>query len=64
MSHMNGKEVIRRLTASGWALSRIKGSHHIMSRDGVKVPVPVHGARDIQPGTLASIARITGVKLK
>lgn len=61
---MNGKQIISRLTAEGWSLVRVNGSHHIMSRNGIKVPVPVHGTKDIKPGTLASIARATGVKLK
>ena len=61
---MNGKEVIARLKAAGWALDRIHGSHHILTKAGQAVPVPVHGRRDIGVGLLASIQRQTGVKLK
>ncbi|MDR1062666.1 MAG: type II toxin-antitoxin system HicA family toxin [Azoarcus sp.] len=61
---MNGKIVISRLKAAGWSLKRISGSHHIMNRDGNIVPVPVHGSRDLTPGTLAAIERQTGLKLK
>lgn len=61
---MNGREVIKRLQAEGWLLRLIQGSHHIMEKDGRKVPVPVHGSHDIKPGTLAAIQRQTGVKLK
>ncbi len=61
---MDGREVMRRLKAEGWTLRRVAGSHHVMEKDGVKVPVPVHGARDLAPGTLAAIQRQTGVKLK
>ena len=42
---MNGKDIISKLKADGWKLGRINGSHHIMVKDGVAVPVPVHGSR-------------------
>ncbi len=61
---MNGKDVIRRLRTEGWQLSRIQGSHYIMTNNGKAVPVPVHGTRDLGPGLLAAISRQTGVKLK
>jgi predicted RNA binding protein YcfA (HicA-like mRNA interferase family) len=61
---MNGKQVIAKLKAAGYQLDRINGSHHIMVKDGVAVPVPVHGNRDIGAGLLAAITRQSGVKLK
>jgi predicted RNA binding protein YcfA (HicA-like mRNA interferase family) len=61
---MNGKEILKKLQAQGWALNRINGSHHIMTKNGVAVPVPVHGARDVGAGLVAAIAKQTGVKLK
>jgi predicted RNA binding protein YcfA (HicA-like mRNA interferase family) len=47
---MTGKEVIAKLKAAGWVLSRVNGSHHV--------------SRDIGAGLLAAIQRQTGVKLK
>ena len=66
MTSMNGKQVIARLKDAGWRLARIEGSHHILEKDGMPrpVPVPVHGAKDLKPGTLASIQRQSGVKMK
>jgi predicted RNA binding protein YcfA (HicA-like mRNA interferase family) len=61
---MTGKEVIAKLKAAGWTLNRVHGSHHIMSKGGLAVPVPVHGSRDIGAGLLAALQRQTGVKLK
>lgn len=61
---MNGKTVIAKLKAAGWSLDRVHGSHHILTKEGKAVPVPVHGARDLGAGLLAAIARQTGVKLK
>ena len=61
---MTGKDVIAKLKAAGWKLDRVHGSHHILTKAGKAVPVPVHGARDIGAGLLAAIQRQTGVKLK
>ena len=61
---MNGKDILKKLQADGWRLDRINGSHHIMVKDGVAVPVPVHGSRDVGPGLVAAITRQSGVKLK
>ena len=59
---MNGKQVLKQLKAAGWNVVRIKGSHHMVYKDGQLCPVPVHGTADLASGTLAKIARITGVK--
>ena len=61
---MNGKQVIDKLKANGWTLDRINGSHHIMTKDGKAVPVPVHGNRDLGAGLISAITRQTGVRLK
>jgi predicted RNA binding protein YcfA (HicA-like mRNA interferase family) len=63
-ARVNGKEVIARLKAHGWLVDRVHGSHHILSKEGKAVPVPVHGARELGAGLLAAIQRQTGVKLK
>ena len=59
---MNGKQVLKQLKAAGWIVVRIKVSHHMVHKDGQMCPIPVHGTSDIASGTLAKIARITGVK--
>ena len=47
---MTGKEVIKIMQTHGWNLDRIKGSHHIMIKDGLRsIPVPVHGKLDPAP---------------
>lgn len=62
---MNGREVIRRLQEAGFEVARIRGSHHIMKKEGVRpFPVPVHGNRDLPIGTLRSIERLSGVRLR
>lgn len=60
---MNGKQVIRILERSGWTPARVNGSHHMMRKGSVTVPVPVHGTRDLGVGLLKKIEKQTGVKL-
>lgn len=61
---MNGKEVMKELQRNGWVEARVKGSHHMMKKDGITVPVPIHGSKDIGIGLLKKIEKQTGVKLK
>ena len=59
------REIIRRLEVAGWVLARTTGSHHHFrhpNRPGtVTVPHPV---KDMPVGTLKSIERQSGVKLR
>ncbi len=61
---MSGKEVVGVLKKNGWALKRVKGSHHIMGKGTKIVSVPVHGSRDLGVGFLNGLQKLTGVKLK
>ena len=62
---MTGKEIIKILEQNGWHVARVKGSHHIVKKDGMlPTVVPVHGKKDIKPGLLRSIEKATGVKLR
>ncbi len=61
---MNGSEIIKRLKAEGWLVLRQEGSHVRLGKGSARTSVPVHGKHDLKPGTLASIERQTGIKLK
>lgn len=64
--HMNAREVLKALRDDGWVQVRSKGSHVQLkhpSKPGL-VTLPMHGARDIKLGTLASIERQSGLKLR
>ncbi len=63
---MNSREVLRALKADGWFEVRSKDSHVQLKhpeKPGL-VTLPMHGAKDIKPGTLASIERQAGLKLR
>ena len=63
---VSGRRVVRALQHAGFTLDRIVGSHHILAHpDDPKraVTVPVHGNRDLKPGTLRSILRQAGLSV-
>ena len=62
---MESRTVIRKLEEAGWKLVRTRGSHHHFrhpERPGT-VTVP-HPRKDLPSGTLRSIERQSGVKLR
>jgi len=62
---MNSREIIRAIERDGWRQTRVTGSHHHFehpTKPGI-VTVP-HPQRDIPIGTLRSIERQSGVKLR
>jgi predicted RNA binding protein YcfA (HicA-like mRNA interferase family) len=55
----------RLIEKNGWSLRRIRGSHHIYSKQGEPkvISIPVHGSKSLKPGLAARIARDAGVSL-
>jgi predicted RNA binding protein YcfA (HicA-like mRNA interferase family) len=67
LAGLNGRDIIRALQRGGFKLIRIRGSHHILRKSGAsrsKVIVPVHGARDVPPGTVQSIIKQAGLTVE
>ena len=61
---MSSAEVIKRITAAGWALVRIKGSHqHFNHATRPGIVTVLHPKKDLPIGTLKSIERPSGVRL-
>jgi len=57
---VRGRELIRALQRAGFAVIRIKGSHHFLRHaDGRATVVPVHAGETIGPGLLSQILRDT-----
>ena len=62
---MSSREIIRRLMDDGWFLARIDGSHHqFRHRFKVGTVTVPHPSKDVQRGTVKSIERQSGVKLR
>ena len=63
MKSISGKKLCKIVEKIGWRLNRVKGSHQIYTKENSSVilVIPVHGNRDLPPGTLKSILRDTGL---
>ena len=62
---MGSREVLKLLTTAGWVIRHSTGSHHQLthpSRPG-RVTVP-HPVKDLAIGTLKSIEKQSGMKLR
>jgi len=55
---ITGREVIAALARAGFAVAKVRGSHHILIHsDGRRTVVPVHSGETIGSGLLAQILR-------
>lgn len=62
---MKSRDVIKALEAKGWKVVQISGSHHQLKHPTIKGRVTVpHPKKDVPIGTLKSIEKQAGVKLK
>ena len=57
MPRPSGKEMVQFLERRGFAVLRIRGSHHFMEQGDHRTTVPVHGNTTLKLGTLRSILR-------
>ena len=58
LTGLTGRQIVRALERAGFEVLRVSGSHHVLGKPGAtgsRVIVPVHGARDVPPGTVRSI---------
>lgn len=57
-STVTGKSLVLALRKFGFAVQRIKGSHHFLRHpDGRTTVIPVHSGESLGPGLLAKILR-------
>lgn len=63
MKSISGKDFARLLEKKGWSLKRIKGSHHIYSKEGnsARISVPIHGNNPLKIGLLKHLMQIAGI---
>jgi predicted RNA binding protein YcfA (HicA-like mRNA interferase family) len=63
---LTGQDVITAFEKLGFMVARIEGSHHILKKPGVKfnLSVPVHGNKNIKPGTLRTLIRLAGITIE
>ena len=65
MQEMDSRTIIRKLRDAGWVHFRTNGSHHhFMHPDTQQVVTVPHPRKDVPIGTIKSIERQCGVKLR
>ena len=63
---VSGDETVRALEKAGFVFRRQASGHRILRHPDTKVtvPVPIHGSKDLKPGTLRSIIRDAGLTVE
>jgi len=65
---VTGDQLIRALKRAGFAVARVRGSHHFLrNAEGRRTSVPVHAGAAVKPGILKQIlkdARMTANELR
>lgn len=57
----NSKEIIQLLEKNGWKHVRTQGSHWILKKNGISIPVQ-HPRKDVPIGTYHAILKQAGLK--
>jgi predicted RNA binding protein YcfA (HicA-like mRNA interferase family) len=57
LPRVSGKEMVDFLVRRGFAVIRVRGSHHFLESGSHRTCVPVHTNRPLKIGTLRSILR-------
>lgn len=60
------KSIEKKITADGWVLVRISGSHYQYKKEGVSANavIPFHRGRSVSIGVIKSLERVTGLSLQ
>jgi predicted RNA binding protein YcfA (HicA-like mRNA interferase family) len=59
MKQVSGGNLIRIACQHGWSINRIKGSHHVLVKEGeaLIVTIPVHGNKPLKIGLLRALMK-------
>lgn len=63
MKTISGKDFSKLLEKKGWIVARIKGSHHIYTKEGTvfRISVPIHKNKELKIGLLKSLMKIAAI---
>ncbi len=59
---MKSGEFHKWIRRNGWELLRVNGSHYIYTKNGVNIPVPYHGSKEMGKGIQKAIEKQMGLK--
>jgi len=60
LKQVSGKALAIAIQGKGWFLARVKGSHHIFTKEGrrERIVIPIHGNRSLKIGLLRAQMKI------
>ena len=58
---LSGAQAVRAFEKAGWRTYRQRGSHVVMLMEGLNVSLSVPQHRELAPGTLRSLIRLSGM---
>jgi predicted RNA binding protein YcfA (HicA-like mRNA interferase family) len=63
---LSGKEAIRAFEKAGFVVVRIKSSHHVMKKEGIRenIVIPVHGKQALGRGLLSACIKVAGMTIE
>ena len=63
MKQVSGKDLAKAVQRKGWALARVKGSHHVFIKDGrhERIVIPIHGNQPLKIGLLRAQMKIANL---
>ena len=61
---LSGKEIVKIFESLGWEVSRQRGSHIIMTKQGKIVTLSVPNHREVARGTLRSLIRSANLTIE
>jgi len=66
LPRVTGQEAIAAFEKLGFVVARTSGSHHVMKKPGHRfnLTVPVHGNKNVKPGTLRSLITDAGITVE
>ncbi len=66
LPRVTGQDAIAAFEKLGFVVARTSGSHHVMKKPGHRynLAIPVHGNKNIKPGTLRSLISGAGITVE
>ena len=58
---LSGQQAVRAFEKAGWRMDRQRGSHVVMLKEGKNVSLSVPQHREVAPGTLRALIRLSGM---
>ena len=58
---ISGKKMLALAKKNGWVIERISGSHHIVTKNGVHISIPIHKNQDLKKGIEHTLKKQLGL---